>query len=166
MTVRVRPAQPSDGPALFAAWSNLRAHNSSIDRRIIPAPVSEQEFFEGLTEVFQRRASATFVAEVDGRLAGFISGGIEASQPDRLPERHATIGYLYVEPSCRRQGVGRDLFGAFTRWAASYEGVAHFEMPVLALDTGAEQFWKAMGFTPFIQRLWAPLSAGDGRDRE
>lgn len=164
MTIRVRPAQPGDGPVLFAAWSELRAHNAAIDRRIIPAPVSEAEFLEGLAQVLQRRASATFVAELNGRLAGFISGGIEANQPDRLPERHATVGYLYVQPACRRHGVGRHLFTAFARWAESHDGVGHFEMPVLALDRGAESFWKALGFTPFIQRLWAPLSASDDPD--
>ncbi len=164
MTIRVRPAQPADGPSLFGVWSDLRSHNAVTDRRIIPAPVSEAEFLEGLAQVFQRRSSATFIAEMDGRLAGFISGGIETNQPDRLPERHATVGYLYVEPACRRQGVGRQLFAAFARWAESHDDIAHFEMPVLALDRGAESFWKALGFTPFIQRLWAPLSAADGPD--
>jgi hypothetical protein len=30
-------------------------------------------------------------------------------------------------------------------------------MTVLNADAEAEQFWRALGFTPFIQRLWAPL---------
>lgn len=161
MNQRIRPAQPSDGPALFAAWSSLRSHNAAIDRRIVPAPVTEQEFLEAFSQILQRRAGATFVAQCEDRLAGFLTGSIEANQPDRLPERHATIGYLYVEPFCRRQGVGRELFTAFARWAGSFDGVDHFEMPVLALDQGAEAFWKALGITPFIQRLWAPVSAGE-----
>lgn len=162
MTCTVRAARPSDGAALFAAWSDLRAHYAAADRRIIPAPVQEDEFLAGLDEIFGRKTSAAFVADDEGRLVGFISGGIEANQPDRLPARHATVGYLYVEPEYRRLGLGRLLFQEFARWAQSHEGVSHFEMAVLAADHHAEPFWRSLGFTPFIQRLWAPLSAADG----
>jgi GNAT superfamily N-acetyltransferase len=101
--------------------------------------------------------SASLVAEDDGQVAGFITATIEQSQPDRLPDRHATIGYLYVDPQYRRKGVGRDLVARIFAWAREQEGIVHVEMPVLANDTGAEPFWRSLGFSPFIQRVWAPL---------
>ncbi len=157
--VRIRPATPGDGPALFGMWQRAREHNALVDRRIIPAPVSRPEFLAQLHDILERRQPAAFVAEVNGELAGFISGGVEANPPDRLPERHATIGYLFVEERFRRRGVGRALFGAVARWARDIEGVSHFEMTVVAADAGAAAFWRSIGFSPFISRLWAPLSA-------
>ena len=159
MNAEVRRAQAADGPGLYGAWVDLREHYGSVDHRFVLAPVSEEEFTAGLAEALARGTTATFVAVDDDRIVGFASGGIEANQPDRLPAYHAMVGYLYVEPPYRRTGLGRRLVDAVGRWAASYEGVSHLEMAVLSADHGAEPFWRALGFTPFIERLWAPLAA-------
>ena len=155
----VRPARLEDGAALFGAWQRLRQHNSDTDRRYIPAHVTQSEFVADLRELLDRPRSVTLVAETAGTLAGFISGSIERNLPDRLPEQHATIGYLWVEDRFRRQGIARALFAAAADWARSEDDVAHFEMAVLTSDTDAAEFWRSIGFAPFIERLWAPLSA-------
>ncbi|MEX0781242.1 MAG: GNAT family N-acetyltransferase [Dehalococcoidia bacterium] len=157
VTGTVREATVADAPALFRAWQALRTHNAGADPRIIPAPVSEIEFTAGLRELLSRPTGTLFVAEVDGRLAGFIRAGVEQNAADRLPEQHVGIGYLYVEPAARRRGLGRQLFAGVREWAGTQAGVAHFEMTVLNQDGDAEEFWRSLGFTPFIQRLWAPL---------
>ncbi|MCC6381777.1 MAG: GNAT family N-acetyltransferase [Dehalococcoidia bacterium] len=155
----VRRATVEDAPALYRAWQSLRAHNAGLDDRIRHLPVSDGEFALALREILGRKSSQTFVAEEEGALAGFITGAVEENQPDRLPERHVTIGYLFVEAAARRRGTGRRLFEAVRAWAAEQEGVSHVEMTVLAGDAAAEAFWRRLGFTPFIQRLWAPLPA-------
>lgn len=155
----VRPAEMSDATALFHAWQRLRNHNAEVDRRFIPAPVTMDEFVSDLAQLLRRSQSATFVAERQGALAGFISGRVEQNQPDRLPETHVTVGYLWVEERYRRQGIARALFAAVADWARGQDGVAHFEMAVLGADQSAAAFWRAIGFVPFIERLWAPLSA-------
>lgn len=157
MTTSVRPATAADAPALFRAWQELRAYNASLDPRIIPAPVSETEFTAGLRELLARPTAAVFVAERAGRIVGFIRAGIEPNLPDRLPEQHASVGYLYVEPQCRRGGIGSELFEAVRDWAGRQDGVAHFEMTVLNNDGAAEAFWRSLGFSPFVLRLWAPI---------
>ncbi len=161
-THSVRGATPADGPAVYASWQRLRRHNAEVDRRFIPAPVSEAEFVSDFRELLVRPRSISFVAEGAGGLAGFVAGSIERNLPDRLPEEHATVGYLWVEPRWRRMGIARALFGAVAEWARAQEGVAHFEMAVLTADAGAAEFWRSIGFTPFIERLWAPLSAPEG----
>lgn len=162
MSAVVRAAQQGDAAALFAAWQALRAYYAATDARIIPAPVSQQEFAEDLARRLQRPDSAVFVATASsGHIVGFITGSVEDNQADRLPERVATVGHLFVEPSARRNGAGRQLFAALAAWATARDGVSHFEMPVLAVDGEAGHFWRALGFTPFIERLWAPLSIAD-----
>jgi GNAT superfamily N-acetyltransferase len=161
VTATVRRAGAADAPALYRAWQELRRHNSSVDPRIVPAPVTETEFNAGLGEILARPTSVVFLAEVDRRLAGFVRAGVEQNQPDRLPEQHVGVGYVWVDPSVRRQGIGRLLFEAVRDWAAARDDVAHLEMTVLSGDASAEPFWRAMGFTPFITRLWAPLDPGE-----
>ena len=158
-THTIRQAAPTDGLGLYGAWQRMRHHNAAIDRRFIPAPVSEAEFVEDFFALLARPRSTALVAECGGELAGFIAGSIESNVPDRLPEEHATVGYLWVEEHWRRKGLARSLFSAVADWARSQEGVSHFEMAVLTGDAGAAKFWRSIGFTPFIERLWAPLSA-------
>lgn len=155
----VRPANMEDAQSLFHAWQRLRNHNSGIDRRYIPAPVSQDEFVLDLAELLKRPHSAAFVAEADAGLAGFISGRVEDNQPDRLPSRHLTVGYLWVEERFRRRGIARALFAAVAEWGREQADVSHFEMAVLSADHAAAAFWRSIGFAPFIERLWAPLSA-------
>jgi ribosomal protein S18 acetylase RimI-like enzyme len=157
MNIAIRPARTDDGPRMYRAWEAVRAHNASRDSRVRYVPVTEAEFMAGLHEVIQRPQSIALVAENGSELLGFVSAGIEQNQPDRLPERHATIGYFYVVPGHRRAGIGRKLFDAVCRWAAEQEGVSHVEMTVLEGDKDASAFWRSVGFSPFIQRLWAPL---------
>ncbi|MCZ2111653.1 MAG: GNAT family N-acetyltransferase [Dehalococcoidia bacterium] len=155
--VVVRLAEDADGPAVFAAWQVLRGHYASVDHRFLPAPVSVEEFVAAYRERFGTGRGAVFVAVDDDRLTGLISCTIEESPPDRAPGRHVTIGHLFVEPEYRLEGIGKRLFETLTRWAQEQDSVSHFEMPVLAADAAAAQFWKSLGFTPFIERLWAPL---------
>ena len=157
--VTIRPATPADGPGLFEHWQRARQHNVAMDRRVVHIPVSHDEFVSDFRLMLERRSSAAFVAEIAGELVGFISGSLEANQPDRLPERHATIGYLYVDERQRRNGIGRRLFEGVAAWASKQDGVSHFEMTVLTADGDAAEFWRSIGFSPFISRLWAPLSA-------
>ena len=110
-------------------------------------------------QLLERPRSVAFVAERGDALAGFIAGNIERNLPDRLPEEHATVGYLWVEPAFRRRGLARLLFEEVAGWARDQEGISHFEMAVLSADSAAAGFWRSIGFTPFIERLWAPLSA-------
>ncbi len=159
---QVRPAVPADASAIYLLWLRARAHNARIDPRIVLAPVGPEQFEAALRTQLERNTASVFVAECGGRIAGFISGAIESAGPDRLPERHATIGYLWVEPPYRRRGIARALVDAIARWAAAIDGVRHFEMPVLAADDEAARFWAALGFRPFISRLWAPLGFEPG----
>lgn len=157
MTAIVRRAIPTDAPALYDAWEDMRAYQASRDSRLVPAPITRDDFVGAIDAMVTRPGSATFIAEDRGALVGFIRGLIELNQPDRLPERHATVGYLYVAPTHRRTGLGRVLFDAVTDWARTHEGIEHIEMSVLASDPEAEAFWRSLGFTPFFQRLHAPL---------
>lgn len=159
ITRQVRAARTGDGPKLYAAWQNLRLHNAEVDRRVIPAAVTQSEFVADFEQLLERPRSVAFVAEIGDSLAGFIAGNIERNLPDRLPEEHATVGYLWVEPGFRRRGLAKKLFEEVAGWARTQEGISHFEMAVLSADSGAAEFWRSIGFTPFIERLWAPLSA-------
>jgi GNAT superfamily N-acetyltransferase len=163
MTVLVRPATNSDGPELFRLLSMIRAHDSELDDRIRYRPVDEQTFLADWSVALGRPTSIAYVADEGGKITGFVTASVEQGHPAREPERHVTFGYLYVDPEHRRRGLGRRLFEAVCEWSQEHEGVQHAEMPVLAANDEAVGFWSALGFRPFIQRLWAPLPGSTDR---
>lgn len=158
MTITVREATTGDALGLFVLWQAMLRHYAAVDRRVIPSPVTEQEFAVALADILANPYSTAFVAEDEGTLVGFVSGGIESAPTSRLPDRHLTIGHFYVAPAYRGLGIGRQLFRAIAEWGMRREEIHHFEMTVLEADREAREFWTRLGFTPFIQRLWAPLS--------
>ena len=153
----IRRAHPDDAPALYDAWEALRRHYATADERVIYDPVSREEFVAAVGPTLLRPDSVTFIALDGERVSGFVTGAIEVNLPDRLPERYARVGQLYVEPGSRHEKLGRRLVAEFAAWAARHEGISHMEMSVLAEDSGAAPFWRSLGFQTYIERVWAPV---------
>lgn len=73
-----------------------------------------------------------WVAELDGRVAGFIAGSVGGAGGE--------ITWIYVDPQVYRHGVGRALVEHFTARAG---GAVELEV----LDgNGARAFYEALGF--------------------
>lgn len=75
---------------------------------------------------------ALFVAEADGGLAGYVSGGRHDSPAIYARGPYANVDGLYVKPAFRRDGLAGRLLDRFEAWAAErgceYVGVsAHVE---------------------------------------
>lgn len=157
MTITIRAARAADAEGMYQLWSDMRSHNAKIEPRLVTAPISREDFCDAIDAILGRPDAATFVADDEGQVFGFVRVTVEHNPPDRLPERFAMIGYLFIAPRHRRIGVGRQLMTAAAEWAAKQEGVHHLEMSVLSGDEQAAAFWSGLGFSPFIQRLWAPL---------
>lgn len=157
MTIIYRPARESDAGRLYGPWLTMRQHNAAHDPRIQLADVTQDDFAAGLAASLARPGSTVIVADDGAAMAGFLSASVVDSAPDRVPDRHVSVGYIFVDPAFRRQGVAASLMNAVRRWAALQPGVTHLEMPVLAADREAAAFWQSVGFSPFIQRLWSSL---------
>ena len=162
MTITYRRAHVGDAPRLYPRWLTMRQHNASHDARIELAAVDEDEFTTGLAESLARPGATVIVADAGDVIAGFLSANVVGSAPDRVPERRVSVGYIFVEPGYRRQGVAQSLMNTVREWAATQPGVTHLEMPVLAADAEAAAFWQSVGFSPFIQRLWSSLDSRPG----
>ena len=90
---------------------------------------------------------AVVVAEIDGAIIGFASGGAR-----RGPARMARLDMLYVLPTCQRHGVGRALLRAFAQ-RMSDAGVTAMWLEVLARNTTGRRFYRAMGGAE-LSRTW------------
>jgi len=80
------------------------------------------------------------VAEQDGRLVGYIFAQMRAGDGDGY------IDFLGVEEAARRQGHGKRLIAAATRWLFSFSNVREVLLTVFDDDLPAMALYTGLGF--------------------
>lgn len=109
----VRPARAEDGPIIEAiareSFTGYDGHYHA-DPRLDPAKSTDAYVSWALRSLSGEAADATFVGEVDGRVAGFM--GLRGGETGT-----ATIGG--VTAAARRQGVYRSLIEECVRWCTA-----------------------------------------------
>lgn len=119
-----------------------------IEAESFPDPWSAQVFAETLTYF----PSTFFVAEHDGRVVGFIAGGLE----DTGEEVYGHICNLAVTPLYRKHGVGRMLVQRAERQFA-INLAAGVQLEVRVSNLPAQQFYRHLGYRDvfLIDRYYA-----------
>jgi len=109
----IRPATPND--ALAIATIHVRAWQSAYDG-VFPPEFLERLSIEHRTEFWQRELSEdrsiVLVAEKEGSVAGWISGGY-SRDADALGV--SEVYAVYVQPALWRHGIGRQLMGSIEK---------------------------------------------------
>ena len=121
---------------------------AAIEAESFPDPWSAQVFAETLAYF----PSTFFVADQDGRVVGFIAGGIE----DTGEEVYGHICNLAVTRSYRNRGVGRMLVQRAERqFAISLAAGVQLEVRISNLT--AQQFYRRLGYRDvfLIDRYYA-----------
>jgi ribosomal protein S18 acetylase RimI-like enzyme len=147
----VRPATSADADAIghvqvetwTAAYEGLMP-----DEAIARFDVAERQrmWREGLAREPQP-GSATFVAEVDGDVVGFVSVGV-----CRDEEGTGELYAIYLLPSCWDRGVGRALIQRAEQSLRS-SGFAEAILWVMEGNERAERFYRAAGWAPDGRKL-------------
>lgn len=84
------------------------------------------------------------VERPSGRHVGFIMGQV-VEDPLFAVQRIGYINELYVEPTLRRGGLGRQLVDGFFRWCRGL-GLTTVQLNVLVRNPEAVAFWRQLGF--------------------
>jgi len=125
----LRRANPEDAAALTALAFRSKASNG-YDRAFMEACRAELTY-----SAATMARGETWVAELDGELAGFIDV--------RLQDGVAEVFAMFVEPGLKRTGVGRAL------WQQLEASARHLGAVTVMLDAdpAAVAFYEAMGCT-------------------
>jgi len=140
MQIVIRRATPDDARVISAVWEVICAERAytAVNRPFTPQ--QEREYIVSLSH-----REAIFLAEVDGRVAGFQSLDLWAKYTDSFD--HVGVMGTFVLPEWRGKGIGRHLaehsFG-FAR-ANGYEKIVIY---VRAGNLDAQAFYRSLGFVP------------------
>lgn len=140
---RVRPATPTDVPVLLELIRELAAY----EREPEAVRTTTEQLHEALFGT-QPVASA-HVAEADGEVVGLALWYVTFST--WLGRPGLWLEDLYVRPSARGRGLGRDLVRTLAEVCAD-RGYGRFEWWVLDWNTPAHGFYRSLGALP--QQDW------------
>jgi RimJ/RimL family protein N-acetyltransferase len=127
--VLIRPGTPDDAEA------TARIHVGSwAAAYTLEGPSLEQRLDQ------HSRFPASFVAEVDGEIVGFVGVG-----PSRDADADGELYTIYVDPAHWRSGAGRELIRAGEQRMREL-GYRRVVLWVLDGNTRAERFYEAAGW--------------------
>jgi len=148
----IRKANPSDAPDIarihIGTWqvayrgqlpdSLLDGLSAQLDRRIA--------FWERwLTVDGPTRGQTAIVAEVGGRVVGFVTFGDAEGEPCDL--QVGEVYAIYLDPNYWNRGYGRDLFSAAVD-GLRVHGYREATLWVLESNARTRRFYETAGWTP------------------
>ena len=154
----IRPATLSDTTTLGRLGGLLvRQHHAMDPARFIPAqPETDRSYGAYLGSRLGRPDVVLLVAEQDGRVVGFVWGGLEDTDYMALRGPAGAIYDLVVDPDYRRGGIGRALLDA------ALAGLARLGAPRVVLSTAegnaaAQQLFRSAGFRVTMREMTREL---------
>ena len=150
--VRVRRAGGADLRDLVRLWIALTEYHAEFEPLYALRPGAEPEVRRLLEAQLAEPDTALFLGESADRAAGFAAVQIAHAPPIHPERMRAEISDLYVAPSHRRSGLGRALVGSAIAWLRERD-VPRLEVRVVAGNRGGQAFWRALGYSAFVDVL-------------
>ncbi len=151
----IRPATTNDLDEIMRLYQQLMGLHETLDPRLALDWDGIKAFRDHLVNVLDSDYDRILVAEApDGAgLAGFIMGRLAQNPPVFRQPYYGYVTDTCVDERWRRQGIGRALFEALRAWFRA-QGLLTMQVNVAARNPTSQAFWRAMGFTDYLERLW------------
>jgi shikimate dehydrogenase len=151
---RIRRAAGADLENAAALFRELLLSHAALDPALRLRPGREGEIRRLVREMLGERGITVFLGFA---ASAACASGLCAIRVDRAPailqeQARAEVTELYVREEMRRQGLGTALARAALAHAREL-GVRRLEVRVLARNLAGQAFWRALGFSDFMDVL-------------
>jgi GNAT superfamily N-acetyltransferase len=141
----IRPGRREDAAEAARLWMHSAEEHTSHDPIYATAPGAERVMRRFLADLTSSSHSFLFVAELDGRTVGFISGELREGSPTFRQKTWASVDDVFVEPDYRNRGMGRALLKSVEAWAKE-RGADGISLQVAAANGRGRKFYGELGF--------------------
>jgi len=148
--VDIRKAAMEDVPAIVEIWKELMDFHKGLDAFFSRSATGHERFAEFLTSNMEKEDSCVLVAADGVNLVGYCQATISNYPPVLVRKKYVEIFDMAVTEKYQRQGIGRMIIDALCRWYADKD-VDRIELKYLTANKSAEEFWKKMGFKPYLK---------------
>jgi GNAT superfamily N-acetyltransferase len=105
-----------------------------------------------LAELISSPRSEVLVAEAGAKIIGSGYALIKDSEPYLEHSKHAYLGFMYVVPDHRRQGVNKMIVEALAEWSLAQD-VTEVRLEVYAGNLAAVRAYERSGFDPHMLEM-------------
>lgn len=113
-------------------------------------------FEKGGENYFRKRISGEegvcLVAEVNGKIVGYLAGGIMRPYSYRTVKKMSELENMLVKEEFRGQKIGEKLFEEFANWSKSQD-IERIKVSTASDNLRAIKFYEKVGFMPFAAEL-------------
>jgi GNAT superfamily N-acetyltransferase len=151
--MKLRLAQPDDLPILLEFEQGVieeeRSYNDSIK--------STNVHYYDLCDLLADPNTSLQLVEHDGRVVGCGYAQLRPSESAFVHDKHAFLGFMYVEPGVRGQGINKMIIESLISWSKD-RGVYDFYLEVYVGNRAAIRAHEKVGFTSELVEMKLNLS--------
>lgn len=151
--MKLRLAQADDLPILLEFEQDLieeeRPYNDSIK-------TTNANYYD-LGDLLTNPTTSLQLVEEDGRVVGCGYAQLRPSAAAFVHDQHAYLGFMYVEPDVRGQGINKMIIESLISWSRD-RGVYDFYLQVYVGNRAAIRAYEKVGFTPELVEMKLNLS--------
>ncbi len=137
----VRPALLTDIPVLREFEQGVIEAEREFASNLIDGPVQ----YYDLDALIENEDAQLVVVERDAKLIASGYARIEMDKPYFTPQRYAYLGFMYVVPEQRGEGIIKHVFDALFAWSAE-QGIEAHKLEVYSGNAGAIRAYEKLGF--------------------
>ena len=144
--ILLRRATPDDLERLLEFEQAIIEAERPFDETIRGGP--DVHYYD-LAGLISSPDAEVIVAELDGRIIGSGYAKISESEPYLRHRRHSYLGFMYVVPEHRGQGVIKQILAALEDWSRS-RGVTEMKLEVYTENAAAVRAYSKSGYSRLI----------------
>jgi GNAT superfamily N-acetyltransferase len=151
MAIILRKAIPADIDTLLQFEQGIIATERPFDPTLREGPLH----YYDLNAMMTAPDVHLLVAELDGRLVGSGYARIQTAKPYLKHPVHAYLGFMYVDPAHRGEGINTLIIDALGQWAHG-QGITELRLDVYNNNTRAILAYEKAGFTRHMIAMRRP----------
>lgn len=97
-------------------------------------------------------SSCLLLAEIDGKIVGSGYAKLMHSKPFERHKQHAYLGFMYITPEHRGQGINKIVLDRLIDWAVQ-QGIDEIRLDVFAENSPAINAYQKAGFEPYLVEM-------------
>ena len=142
--VKIRKASLDDLEQLMIFEQDLIKTERPFDPTLKPDPIN----YYDLKSLITSPLAEVVVAETDNKVIASGYARIDRSKPFLKHSTHAYLGFMYVLPEYRGQGINKQIMDALKDWAVS-KNITEFRLEVYYDNISAIKAYEKVGFSRY-----------------
>jgi len=144
-TIIIRTATVGDLETLLQFEQGVVSVERSFDPTLKPDP----NYYYDIRQMIDDPAIELVVAECEGQLIGCGYSRIERSKDYLRHEKHAYLGFMYVDPAWRGRNVNQKIIEKLKQWSIS-KGLSEMRLEVYYDNVVAVKAYEKAGFNKLL----------------